>query len=46
MNSRNPDISVVIPVHNGETYLSMCLHALKASFHAEFETIVVDDGSR
>ncbi|MCC6712064.1 MAG: glycosyltransferase [Candidatus Dadabacteria bacterium] len=46
MNSRNPDISVVIPVHNGESYLSMCLHALKASFHTEFETIVVDDGSR
>ena len=46
MNSRNPDISVVIPVHNGETYLSMCLHALKASFHTEFETIVVDDGSK
>ena len=46
MNSKNPDISVVIPVHNGETYLSMCLHALKASFHEEFETIVVDDGSK
>jgi len=46
MNSKNPDISVVIPVHNGEVYLSMCLHALKASFHTEFETIVVDDGSR
>lgn len=46
MNSKNPDISVVIPVHNGETYLSMCLHALKASFHTEFETIVVDDGSK
>lgn len=45
MNSSKPDVSVIIPVYNAESYISMCLHALKASSYSPFETIVIDDGS-
>ena len=38
-------ISVVIPAHNAETTLSRCLAALGRSKHADFEIVVVDDGS-
>ncbi len=38
-------ISVVIPVYNGARTLSGCLESLYASQGADFEVIVVDDGS-
>jgi glycosyltransferase involved in cell wall biosynthesis len=37
--------SVIVPVHNGETYLRKALPALVASTRAPAEIIVVDDGS-
>lgn len=40
-----PLISVVIPVHNGEGYLSPCLESLLAQTHTNWEAVVVDDGS-
>ncbi len=41
-----PDmISVVIPVYNGERTLGRTLQAIYASEYANFEVIVVDDGS-
>ncbi len=43
--SRRPPLSVVIPVHNGGLDFERCLRRLRESDQAEFELIVVDDGS-
>jgi glycosyltransferase involved in cell wall biosynthesis len=45
MNSANPFISVIIPVHNGNGYIERCLSALGKSLYKSYETIVVDDAS-
>jgi len=42
---RWPALSVVIPVHNGGRDFETCLRGLRDSTHADFELIVVDDGS-
>lgn len=38
-------LSVIVPVYNGASFLRSTLPALQASTHADFEFIVVDDGS-
>ena len=38
-------ISVIVPVYNGAATLGGCLEALFATGYADFEVIVVDDGS-
>ena len=43
--SRQPSISVIIPVYNGSHYLKQCLDALTASSYQSYEVIVVDDHS-
>lgn len=40
-----PDVSVVIPVHNGEKYLAEAICSVLAQSHPRTEVIVVDDGS-
>ncbi len=40
-----PSISVVIPAYNAAGYLEQCLRNLSRSTCADFECIVVDDGS-
>lgn len=40
-----PRISVVVCTHNGEATIGTCLHALCRLDYADFEVIVVDDGS-
>ncbi len=40
-----PDISIVIPVHNGAAYLAECLKSIQELRPAPIECIVVDDGS-
>ena len=42
---RGPFISIIVPVHNRETYLNRCLDALITSYYRSFEIIVVDDAS-
>ncbi len=42
---KKPRISVVIPMYNGESYISRCLNSLKVQTFADFEAIIVDDGS-
>lgn len=42
---RRPPLSVVIPVHNGGLDFERCLRRLRDSDQADFELIVVDDGS-
>lgn len=45
MNSKNLKISVVIPAHNEEKYLPVCLQAFKKQTFKDFEIIVVDNNS-
>ncbi len=40
-----PTISIIIPVYNGEKYITDCLHALMEQTQPPHEIIVVDDGS-
>ncbi|MEV3983735.1 glycosyltransferase [Nonomuraea sp. NPDC049758] len=40
-----PLLSVVVPVHNVEPYLTECLKSLAAQTMEDFEVIMVDDGS-
>lgn len=40
-----PKISVVLPVYNGERYLAEALDSILAQTFADFEIIVIDDGS-
>lgn len=42
----SPAISVVIPNYDGLIHLSACLSALRAQTFQDFETILVDNGSR
>lgn len=40
-----PDVSVIVPVHNGEAFLAEALASVLAQDYPRFEVIVVDDGS-
>ena len=42
---QKPLVTVFVPVHNGETYVEECLHAIQAQTWRRLEIIVVDDGS-
>jgi glycosyltransferase involved in cell wall biosynthesis len=42
---RRPSLSVVVPVRNGGRDFGRCLQRLRSSSLADFELIVVDDGS-
>lgn len=39
-------ISIIVPVYNVEQYLSRCVESIKASTFADYEIILVDDGSK
>lgn len=39
------NISVVIPVHNGEAYLAQAVESVLAQAHRDLELLIVDDGS-
>lgn len=45
MNKREPLISVVIPIHNTEKYLTKCLDSVINQSHSNLEIICVNDGS-
>lgn len=40
-----PKISVIVPVYNVEKYLRQCIDSILAQTFADFELILVDDGS-
>ena len=42
---RNPLVSVIIPVHNGEQFLGEAIASVLAQDYAPIELIVIDDGS-
>lgn len=42
---RNPLISVVVPVHNGQTHIIETLQSIQRQSFGDFECLVCDDGS-
>ena len=43
--SENPEVSIIIPVHNNVNYTFNCLDSILKHTHESFEIIVVDDAS-
>ena len=41
-----PRVSVIMPVYNGEEYLSEAIDSILTQTHSDFELILVDDGSQ
>jgi glycosyltransferase involved in cell wall biosynthesis len=41
----DPDISIIMPVYNGEKYLAAAIDSLLAQTFKDFELLVIDDGS-
>ncbi len=46
MRSDQPKVSVIIPHHQGVELIIGCLRALRNQTYRDFETVVVDNGSR
>ena len=40
-----PELSIIMPTYNGERYLAEQIDSILAQDHADFELLVVDDGS-
>ncbi|HSJ93223.1 MAG TPA: glycosyltransferase, partial [Gaiellaceae bacterium] len=43
---RDPTVSVLLPVRDGEALLAEALDSLAAQTFADLEVVIVDDGSR
>lgn len=41
-----PLVSIIIPIYNAETYISRCVDSILAQTFADFELLLVNDGSR
>lgn len=42
---KDPQISVIVPVFNVETYLPRCIESILAQTFTDFELLLIDDGS-
>lgn len=45
MTKKETQISVIVPVYNGETYLEACIESIKNQTYPNLEIIIVNDGS-
>lgn len=43
--NQNPSISVIVPIYNASKWLNRCINSILAQTFADFELILVDDGS-
>ena len=41
----NPEISVIIPVYNGQSYISRCVESILRQTYEDYEILLIDDGS-
>lgn len=41
-----PQITIIVPVYNGEKYISRCLNSIITQTFSEWQCIIVDDGSK
>jgi glycosyltransferase involved in cell wall biosynthesis len=46
LGTLNPEISVVMPCHNGAAYLARSTESVRTQTRADWELIIVDDGSK
>lgn len=44
--SESPIISVIVPVYNAEKYLKQCIDSILSQDFADFELLLIDDGSK
>lgn len=44
-DEKKPQISVIVPVHNGQAYLKGCIESIESQSGQTFEVIVINDGS-
>jgi glycosyltransferase involved in cell wall biosynthesis len=42
---RNPEVSILMPVYNGSRYLAAAIDSMLSQDFADFEFVIVDDGS-
>lgn len=42
---KQPMVSIIVPVYNGYSFLRECLQSLLAQSYADFEIVIVNDGS-
>ena len=42
----NPAVSIIVPVYNAETALRRCIESILHQSCADFELLLVDDGSK
>ena len=40
-----PELSIIVPIYNGEKFLNKCVDSILAQSFTDFEVILVDDGS-
>lgn len=40
-----PKISIIIPVYNSSKYISKCIESILNQTEADFEVLLIDDGS-
>lgn len=45
MDNVKPEISVIIPVYNGDEHIGKCLSSLKKQSFTDFEVLIVNNGS-
>lgn len=45
MNTLKPNISIIVPIYNVESYLRRCVDSLLQQTYTDFELILVNDGS-